>query len=261
MPFLLRLELPDVPGSLGRVASAIGDAGADIEAIQVVQKTPDGTAVIDDVLLELPPGKMPDSVVSACSVLDGVRVLWISRYAAGGNLFLDLELVEEITAHPEHAYEKMLSLVPVTFRADWAARLRRGPTVTATASRSSTAPRPLPTTCSGSTSRTPRTRRAGTRTRSSAPSRRTTASTWSAAAAGRSSSTPRSPASPTWSGSRGRSSGPASGTPEPTHATSRARTAASSTSSSKLADTASRNSSGCCSASAYPRMPSVIRSP
>ena len=125
MPFLLRLELPDVPGSLGRVASAIGDAGADIEAIQVVQKTPDGTAVIDDVLLELPPGKMPDSVVSACSVLDGVRVLWISRYAAGGNLFLDLEMVEEITADPEHAYERMLSLVPVTFRADWAARLRR----------------------------------------------------------------------------------------------------------------------------------------
>ena len=77
MPFLLRLELPDVHGSLGRVASAIGEAGADIEAIQVVQKTSAGT-VVDDVLLELQPGKMPDSVVSACSALDDVRVLWIS---------------------------------------------------------------------------------------------------------------------------------------------------------------------------------------
>lgn len=126
MPFLLRLELPDVPGSLGRVASAIGEAGADIEAIQVVQKTSSGT-VVDDVLLELQPGKMPDSVVSACSVLDGVRVLWISRYAAGGNLFLDLELVEEITADPERAFERMLSLMPITFRVDWAVRTRLGP--------------------------------------------------------------------------------------------------------------------------------------
>ncbi|MFC6154998.1 amino acid-binding protein [Nocardioides yefusunii] len=125
MPFLLRLELPDIPGSLGRVASAIGEAGADIEAIQVVQKTSAGT-VVDDVLLELQPGKMPDSVVSACSALDDVRVLWISRYAAGGNLFLDLEMVEEITVEPEHAFERMLSLMPVTFRVDWAVRARRG---------------------------------------------------------------------------------------------------------------------------------------
>ena len=92
MPYLLRVELPDVPGSLGRVASAIGEAGGDIDAIEIVEKR-DGFAV-DDVLLEMAPGVMPDSVVSACSVLDGVSVLWINRYAAGGNLFLDLEVVE-----------------------------------------------------------------------------------------------------------------------------------------------------------------------
>ena len=33
MPSLMRVELLDVPGSLGRVASAIGEAGGDIEAI------------------------------------------------------------------------------------------------------------------------------------------------------------------------------------------------------------------------------------
>ena len=95
MPFLLRVELPDVPGSLGRVASAIGEAGGDIEAIEIVEHRADGTAV-DDVLLEMAPGMMPDSVVSACNTLDGVRVLWVSRYAAGGNLFLDLEVVEQL---------------------------------------------------------------------------------------------------------------------------------------------------------------------
>lgn len=124
MPFLLRVELPDVPGSLGRLASAIGMSGGDIEAIEIVEKRPDGTAV-DDVLLEVPGGTMPDSIVSACNSLDGVRVVWISRYAAGGNLFLDLEAVEELTANPEEALDRLVELLPVTFRADWAARVHR----------------------------------------------------------------------------------------------------------------------------------------
>lgn len=124
MPFLLRVLLPDVPGSLGRVATAIGMAGGDIEAIEIVEKRDDGTAV-DDVLLEVAPGMMPDSVVSACSALDGVEVLWISRYPAGGNLVMDLEAVEELTASPGEAFDKLVDLLPATFRVDWAARVHR----------------------------------------------------------------------------------------------------------------------------------------
>jgi hypothetical protein len=125
MPYLLRVELPDVPGSLGRVASAIGEAGGDIEAIEIVEKR-DGFAV-DDVLLEMVPGVMPDSVVSACSVLDGVSVLWINRYAAGGNLFLDLEVVESLTEDPGNARDRLVDLLPITFRVDWAARVTPSP--------------------------------------------------------------------------------------------------------------------------------------
>lgn len=124
MPYLLRVELPDVPGSLGRVASAIGEAGGDIEAIEIVEKR-DGFAV-DDVLLEMAQGTMPDSVVSACSVLDGVSVLWINRYAAGGNLFLDLEVVEALTEDPDSARDRLVDLLPIAFRVDWAARVTPG---------------------------------------------------------------------------------------------------------------------------------------
>ena len=124
MPFLLRVELPDVPGSLGRLAGAIGEAGGDIEAIEIVEKRHDGTAV-DDVLLELPPTAMPDTIVSACNQLPGVHVVWISRYGAGGNLFLDLEAVEDLTANPTEALDRLVDLLPVTFRADWAARVHR----------------------------------------------------------------------------------------------------------------------------------------
>ena len=124
MPYLMRVELPDVPGSLGRVAAAIGEAGGDIDAIEIVEKL-DGFAV-DDVLLEMAPGTMPDSVVSACSVLDGVTVLWINRYAAGGNLFLDLEVVEALTEDPATAPPRLDDQLPIAFRVDWAARVTPG---------------------------------------------------------------------------------------------------------------------------------------
>jgi hypothetical protein len=125
MPYLLRVELPDVPGSLGRVATAIGEAGGDIEAIEIVEKKPAVGTAVDDVLLETAPGVMPDSIVSACTLLDGVHVLWISRYAAGGNLFLDLEAVEALTATPHSALDELVDLLPITFRADWGLRVRR----------------------------------------------------------------------------------------------------------------------------------------
>jgi hypothetical protein len=123
---LLRVEIPDVPGSLGRLASAIGDAGGDIDAIEIVEKRHDGTAV-DDVLLEMVGGAMPDSVVSACTAVEGVKVLWISRYLAGGNLFLDLEVVESLTDDPATALDRLVELLPVAFRCEWAARARSGP--------------------------------------------------------------------------------------------------------------------------------------
>lgn len=119
---LLRVELPNVPGSLGRLASAIGAAGGDIESIEIVEKRVDGTDV-DDVLLDMVEGTMPDSVVSACNAVDGVRVLWISRYLAGGNLFPDLEVVESLTADPRSALDRVVEALPVAFRCEWAARV------------------------------------------------------------------------------------------------------------------------------------------
>ncbi len=119
MSHLLRIALPDVPGSLGAVASAIGVGGGNISAIEIVEQRLDGTAV-DDVFVEFEPGVMPDMIVSAVHRLDGVRVLWISRYAAAGHLHLDLEAVELITQQPARAAERLTGLAPRTFRSDWA---------------------------------------------------------------------------------------------------------------------------------------------
>ncbi|MFL6156211.1 MAG: ACT domain-containing protein [Marmoricola sp.] len=125
MSYLLRVELPDVPGSLGRLASAIGASGANIEAIEIVAKDAVAGVAVDDVFIEADPGVMPDSIVSACIALDGVRVLWISRYAAGGNLFLDLEAVESMTQDPARAIDTLVDALPEVFRVDWGVVMTR----------------------------------------------------------------------------------------------------------------------------------------
>ena len=97
-------------------------------------------------LLETAPGVMPDSLVSACNQLDGVQVLWVSRYAAGGNLFLDLEAVETLTQNPRHGLRRA--------RRPAADHLPRrlghcGCAAPATGSRWCTAPRPPPSSTVG----------------------------------------------------------------------------------------------------------------
>jgi hypothetical protein len=169
MSYLLRVELPDVPGSLGRLASAIGRSGANIDAIEIVGRDSVAGTAIDDVFIAPDAEVMPDSIVSACNSLEGVKVLWISRYAAGGNLFLDLEAVESMTEHPANAIERLVDALP---------RRSSGPPTWRRVS-ASTCPRPGPTSWS--------------------PARRSTPTSWSwsAGAAARSSSTPRSPGSRT----------------------------------------------------------------
>lgn len=121
--YLLRVQLPDIPGSLGRLASAIGAAGGNIDALEIVDRLP-GVYAVDDVFLAAD-GVMPDSIVSACNQLEDVEVLWISRYAAGGNIFMDLEAVETMTEQPEQAIEVLLHALPEVFRVDWALHVHR----------------------------------------------------------------------------------------------------------------------------------------
>ncbi len=121
--FLLRLILPDRPGSLGSVAGALGEVGADIHAIEIVEhRRPDGTAV-DDVVVDLPGGVLPDRLVSACNSVPDVEVIWFSRYGAGGGLHMDLEAVEQMTAAPAEAVEVLVEQAPAVLHADWAALL------------------------------------------------------------------------------------------------------------------------------------------
>jgi hypothetical protein len=120
--FLMRVRLSDRPGSLGAVATAMGRVGGDINAVEIVEKG-DGV-VIDDFIVDLPPGALPENIITACQALEGVRVEWISRYPEGGGLQSDLEALERMTADPAHAAETLVSLCPVVFRSHWATLLQ-----------------------------------------------------------------------------------------------------------------------------------------
>ncbi|MGI8458392.1 MAG: amino acid-binding protein [Propionibacteriaceae bacterium] len=114
----MRVSLPDRPGSLGAVASAMGSVGVDITAVEIVEKRDD--LVVDDFILIMPPGKLPDSLISVCQGLEGVQVEWISRYPEGGGLQSDLETLERMANDPDHAAETLVASAPAVFRSQWA---------------------------------------------------------------------------------------------------------------------------------------------
>jgi ACT domain len=90
--YLLRLRLPDQPGVLGRVASALGSVGADIESIVVVDRA-EGYAV-DDLVVGLPAGSLADRLVSAVASVDGVVVETVQRHHGRRRVYDDLTLLD-----------------------------------------------------------------------------------------------------------------------------------------------------------------------
>ncbi len=116
--FLLRLVLPDRPGALGAVASALGSAGADILSVDVIERAP-GSAV-DDFVVELPSDKLPDTLVSAAATVPGVQVESIRPYAGQIDPHRELELLDALAQDPGSALAALADGVPRVFRAGWA---------------------------------------------------------------------------------------------------------------------------------------------
>ncbi|GEL23202.1 amino acid-binding protein [Pseudonocardia sulfidoxydans NBRC 16205] len=117
MTFLLRVVLPDRPGSLGAVASALGEAGADILGVDVVERV-DGIAV-DDLTVELPSSRPPDVLITAAESVRDVQVESVRPYSGRLDTHRELELVDRIAAEPAHGLQLLAEEVPRLFRAGW----------------------------------------------------------------------------------------------------------------------------------------------
>jgi hypothetical protein len=118
LSFLIRVQLPDAPGSLGAVATALGAIGADILSVDVVERA--GGTAIDDLVVELPGGRLPDVLITAAESVDGVEVDAVRPYAGVLDTHRELELVEEVAAEPAEGLRVFTEGVPKIVRAGWA---------------------------------------------------------------------------------------------------------------------------------------------
>jgi hypothetical protein len=123
VPYLLRLIVPDRPGMLGAVATAIGAVGADIVSLDVVERGPEGA--VDDLLVQLPPGGLVDSLITSARSVEGVQVESLRPYLGADDLHRDLELVDALAARPAEALDLLVAWVPGVFRASWALQVEQ----------------------------------------------------------------------------------------------------------------------------------------
>jgi hypothetical protein len=116
--YLLRIELLDRPGSLGALALALGSVGADILSLDVVDRG--GGYAIDDLVIELPPGAMPDTLITAAESLRGVRVDSVRPHTGLLEAHRELELLDHVAAADSATRLQVLAdEAPRVLRVSW----------------------------------------------------------------------------------------------------------------------------------------------
>ncbi len=122
--YLLRIQLADQPGSLGSLAVALGSVGADILSLDVVERG-SGYA-IDDLVVELPPGAMPDTLLTAAEALRGVRVDSVRPHTGLLEANRELELIDRVAAAAgeQAKLQVLVDEAPRVLRVGWCTVLR-----------------------------------------------------------------------------------------------------------------------------------------
>jgi hypothetical protein len=119
MPVHLRVDLPDRPGVLARLANALAHAGADVLSVAVSERLP-GRAV-DDFLLEWPTSRPLEGLPAAIATVAGCHVLGLRRVATVPDENPALDLVTHVLWQPHRAAETLVDMLPAFAGADWAA--------------------------------------------------------------------------------------------------------------------------------------------
>jgi hypothetical protein len=124
---IVRLWLPDVPGTLGRVAAAIGRASGDVIGIEILERG--AGMAIDELLVELPDAGAVDTMVREISSVDGVAIEDVHSVAPdrSDQSVLALEVAADIMdSPPADRLQTLCARVRYMLEAEWCAVLRNG---------------------------------------------------------------------------------------------------------------------------------------
>jgi hypothetical protein len=117
MIFSLRISLPDLPGTLGRIASAFGKGGVNILTLDVVDRE-DGVA-IDDVRVEAPHG-MKEALRQAALDVPGFTVEYVRPHEAFRHVLEPLELAALLAEEGASAVASLVEHLSDAFGSSWA---------------------------------------------------------------------------------------------------------------------------------------------
>jgi hypothetical protein len=117
----LRISVPDSPGTLGRVTTAIGAAGGDIAAVDVLESQ--AGRALDDVFVTVRDAVHLAAVTAAVSAEPGIQVAGVQQPVPPVTGHTDLELCQQVLAQPDRAVRTLVDGAPGALGADWAAVL------------------------------------------------------------------------------------------------------------------------------------------
>lgn len=123
MSYLLRVLLNDRPGSLGMLAVQLGTIGADIRSLEVVERG-DGY-VVDDIVVDLPSGSLPDTLITAAEKVSGIHVDSLRPFAGVLDTHQELELIDLVAAGGDDRLQVLVDYAPRVLRVSWASVLSK----------------------------------------------------------------------------------------------------------------------------------------
>jgi hypothetical protein len=121
----LRISVPDRPGSLGRVTSAIGAAGGDIAKVDVLES--EAGRALDDVFVQVRDTAHLDRLCRTVRSLAGVTINGVQHPAPPATGHTELELVQHVLAQPGRSLQTLVDGAPGALGSDWAALVEFDP--------------------------------------------------------------------------------------------------------------------------------------
>ncbi|MEI4273785.1 ACT domain-containing protein [Klenkia sp. LSe6-5] len=118
MSYLLRLVVPDRPGILGAVATALGRAGIDIVSVDVLERG--GGVAVDDIVVELAEDRVVDGLITAVTTVPGVAVESLRPFAGQLDTHRELALLEALAGGGAGTPALLTAELPRVFHCGWA---------------------------------------------------------------------------------------------------------------------------------------------